>query len=155
MSLINDALKRARESQSQGPSTPAASPQLRPVDPPQPFHVSPIYFIVGMGMLVIVLGLLLVWQMAQRREIAERVQARAQEVQLARNQGPQPAPLTATPTPAPTAKPVAVAHSNRHFSDTGRCNARTAKTRRIEITRHNFSSNKAGGDDQRPHPIHR
>ncbi len=60
-------------------------------------------------MLVIVLGLLLVWQMAQRREIAERVQARAQEVQLARNQGPQPAPLTATPTPAPTAKPVAVA----------------------------------------------
>jgi hypothetical protein len=109
MSLINDALKRARETQAHEPATPASSPQLRPVDPPQEHHVSPIYFIIGMGLLVIVLGLLLVWQMAQRRDLTQRVQARSQETQVARNPEPQPAPVTATPAATAIPKPVAAA----------------------------------------------
>ena len=105
MSLINDALKRARESQEPGPAAAPSAPQLRPVEQSQTHLISPIYLIIGMGMLAIVLGLLLVWQLAQRRDLAQRIQARAPETQsspAAEVSTPQPAiQSAATPVPAP------------------------------------------------------
>jgi type IV secretory pathway VirB10-like protein len=106
MSLINDALKRAREAQDHGPSATTPPPQFRPADAPRQPHFSPIYFIVGMGMLVIVLGLLLVWQLAQRRDMAQRVQARAQEIAAAKSAESERPAMTKAPTPVPASKPV-------------------------------------------------
>lgn len=102
MSLINDALKRAREAQDTRPAE-AAPPQFRPVDNSQAPRLSPIYLIVGMGMLVIVLGLLLVWQLAQRREVSQRLETRAHDSGAAAiaEPGPAASPIAAAPAPVP------------------------------------------------------
>ena len=77
MSLINDALKRAKEAQRQAPAPPPSQMQFRPVEPGQQVRH-------GLGLIVPVtlaflalLALVLVWQWAQSAQAAEPREARA------------------------------------------------------------------------------
>ncbi len=68
MSLINDALKRAREAQQQARPTLLPGPQLRPVEPAQQArHGLGLLLPVALGV-VALFGLFLVWR--QRRDAA-------------------------------------------------------------------------------------
>ena len=105
MSLINDALKRAQEAQSQTTSGPQPGPQMRPAEPTS-------YAWHGVGLmlpaalaLVAVLALFLVWEMAHQNN------GKPQEVRAATGTNPQPEvahPAQASPpatqtTPRPPA----------------------------------------------------
>lgn len=78
MSLINDALKRAKQTQQQNPP-PAPPLQFRPVDPGQPNHAHAPLLFVGLALaliLVIALGGMFVWYLAQKSAGDLRVAAR-------------------------------------------------------------------------------
>lgn len=79
MSLINDALKRAKQAQQENPP-PTPPLQFRPVEPAQEGHPRPPLFIVGavLGLIVIVgLGGLLLWAVTQKQEASLQVEARS------------------------------------------------------------------------------
>jgi hypothetical protein len=89
MSLINDALRRAK--QATPPPPPAATSQFRPVDPPQPSHRSMALMLPAALLICTLLGLVICWQLSQGRTSPLRpqlVQAR-------------------TPLPAKVAEPFA------------------------------------------------
>ena len=100
MSLINDALRRAKEAQRQAPPPPSPQMQFRPVEPTQhPRH--------GLGLIVpatlavvALLALFFVWQWAQRSTAMGPREVRALT--------PPAAPATIAPQPA-TPPPEAVA----------------------------------------------
>jgi hypothetical protein len=104
MSLINDALKRAQEAQSQTPPAAQPGPQLRPAEPTS-------YAWHGVGLmlpaalaLVAVLVLFLVWEVSRRRSQPEEVRATADPTPV--TQSVQPAtvsPPAAEPAPRPPA----------------------------------------------------
>jgi hypothetical protein len=101
MSLINDALKRAREAQQQLPSPLSPGPQLRPIEPAQQArHGLGLLVPVGLGVIAL-LGLFLVWQAAQGRG---SIQVSAPKVPAAAKTGshpmPPPAPAQAAPSSA-------------------------------------------------------
>lgn len=78
MSLINDALKRAKQTQQQNPP-PTPPLQFRPVEPGQPNHSRAPLLVVGLGLaliLVVALGGLVVWFVAQKANSELRVAAR-------------------------------------------------------------------------------
>ena len=110
MSLINDALRRAKQVQ-QEVHAPLAGPPLRPVDPP-------VYVRHGVGIVVPVsmtivalLGLLLLWQIYQRRDAIKQAEANsratsaAQERASAESQRPI-ATLSTQTSEKPTAAAV-------------------------------------------------
>jgi cytoskeletal protein RodZ len=66
MSLINDALKRAREAQQQQTPQPAPSLQLRPVEAQPPPSRGAKWLLPTVGGGLLVLGALLVWQATHR-----------------------------------------------------------------------------------------
>ena len=77
MSLINDALKRAKAAQQQTPPPPVNLP-FRPVEP------APVYVRRGLGLampvtltIVACLALLLLWQWAQLRNAGDALEATA------------------------------------------------------------------------------
>lgn len=83
MSLINDALKRAKEAQDQAPPPPSSPMQFRPVEPSQPVRH-------GLGLLVPValavvalLVLLFVWQLSQPRSAAGPTEVSAKTARVA------------------------------------------------------------------------
>lgn len=100
MSLINDALKRAQEAQTQTPPAPQPGPQLRPAEPTS-------YAWHGVGLmlpaalaLVAVVVLFLVWEVSRQRA------AQPQEVRATAGPAPvtesaQPATVSAPAEPAP------------------------------------------------------
>src|SRR6516162_9765661 len=99
MSLINDALKRAQEAQSQIPPAPQQGPQLRPAEPTS-------YAWHGVGLmlptalaLVTMLVLFLFWEMSRQRG------GQPQEVHATAT--PSPAPVTESAQPAEVPPPVA------------------------------------------------
>jgi hypothetical protein len=103
MSLINDALRRAKQAQLQNPSPEAAPPQFRPPD--EPAHST----VRGMGLalpiactILALLGLLALWEMPKRNagHNGDEMVARA-------NTNPQPAPSPANSPPTTPAPPVA------------------------------------------------
>jgi cytoskeletal protein RodZ len=66
MSLVNDALKRAREAQQQAPVSNLSGPQLRPAEPAPPTrHGVGMMLPVALG-IVAVLILFLVWRFSQQ-----------------------------------------------------------------------------------------
>ena len=67
MSLINDALKRARAAQQHAPEPEAAQPQLRPVEPEKHTRHNVGFFILAALVLIALGGLVLVWQIAYKR----------------------------------------------------------------------------------------
>jgi len=75
MSLINDALKRAKQAQQQAPPPPNPGPEFRPVEPSQ-------YARHGVGVLlptalalVALLGLLFLWQLSRNGDSVRALQA--------------------------------------------------------------------------------
>ena len=106
MSLINDALKRAQEAQSQTTAAPQPGPQMRPAEPTS-------YAWHGVGLmlpaalaLVAVLVLFLVWEVSRQRAAQpQEVRATASPTAPAEvsptPQVPAPATEAATRPPAP------------------------------------------------------
>jgi hypothetical protein len=113
MSLINDALKRAREAQQQAPPPPSSQLQFRPVEPSQ--HARH-----GLGLMlpaalagVALLALLFVWQLSQKRNATgpgevKAITARATQATTAPEAPMPPAVAASEPTPtlAPQPKPL-------------------------------------------------
>ena len=107
MSLINDALKRAKQAQQESADAPAPVPHLRPVEPAQESARHGLGLAVPIGLAVIaLLGLMLFWVLWKKEgsvvtptnRVALSVAARAPAVEPA-----------STPAPAPTAPPDASA----------------------------------------------
>lgn len=95
MSLINDALKRAKLAQQQAPATPAPVLQLRQLEPapaPSGWHVPGLLLPVAMAA-VALFGLLLVWQLEKRSDSPRLV--------AAKTPSPSAASVPADPAPAP------------------------------------------------------
>ena len=112
MSLINDALKRAKEAQRQAPPPPSPQMQFRPVEPSQhPRHG--LSLIVPAALAVVaLLSLLFVWQGAQRRIASGPQEVRALTPPAAQTTiAPQPATpptvsVAAAAQPSPPAEPL-------------------------------------------------
>lgn len=109
MSLINDALKRARQAQETAPAPESPGPQLRPQETPSKARR-------GMGLmvpvslaLVALLGLLLVWQVWKHYSTRSSRTAPAAVAELPVHARQATAPIAEpVPTPpVPTSKPVA------------------------------------------------
>lgn len=99
MSLINDALRRAKDAQQQAPPPPSPSLQFRPAEPAQ--HVPHGLALLGPAVWVIValVAIFFVWQWAQTRESTGPREARARA----------PAAVNTTAAPRPASALVAVA----------------------------------------------
>jgi len=67
MSLINDALKRAKTAQQQAEVPAPSGPQLRPVEPPQAARHGLGLALPVTCVVIALLGLLLLWQLASNR----------------------------------------------------------------------------------------
>jgi len=97
MSLINDALKRAKKAQQENPP-PTPPLQFRPVEPAQEGHPRSPLIIIGavLGLTVVVaLGGLLVWVAAQQRDAGLQVEAKT----VTAPEDPLPAPLRVDSAP--------------------------------------------------------
>ena len=100
MSLINDALKRAKTAHQQIPPSTSIGPQLKPVEPQSPARhavglMMPIAFAV-----VALLAVLLVWGLSKSRSAADLTPVRAQS-SPAQNASAQATPLSETDTLTP------------------------------------------------------
>jgi hypothetical protein len=96
MSLINDALKRAKLAQQQAPASSPPALQLRPLEPApsQPgWRVPGLLLPVALAG-VALFGLLFVWQLTHRSDSPKVVEAKT-HVALAED--PPPAPLATAP----------------------------------------------------------
>jgi hypothetical protein len=104
MSLVNDALKRAKQAQKAGPATrPGDDLQLRPVEKHQTRRSHSVTGLIGAGIAVAAFVIvLLVWNSPQPSEPAAQAPAPAPAV-------PAPAPAVTPPasTPAATAPLIA------------------------------------------------
>ena len=103
MSLINDALKRAKQAQQEAPPPPAPNLELRPVEAAQCTRRS-FGLLVPAALAVVALVLLLfVWQRAQQPGSGQPTQVHAR-VPATPTAAPPPDPAPAEPAPA--AQPV-------------------------------------------------
>jgi hypothetical protein len=100
MSLINDALKRAKQAQQENPP-PTPPLQFRPVQPTQEGRPRSPQIILGAGLgliVVVALGGLLLWAISQPRQTGLQVEARtfteAAAITPAVPADPPPAPLS-------------------------------------------------------------
>jgi hypothetical protein len=75
MSLINDALKRAKKAQQDNPP-PAPPLQLRPAEPPAPRSAVPFVLVFLALVVVLIAGGLLLWTVAKQSAPVLRVEAR-------------------------------------------------------------------------------
>jgi hypothetical protein len=104
MSLINDALKRAKEAHRQTPVPPPDLP-FRPVEPSQQRARRGLGFLVPVALgLIALLALMLVWQLAQKGGAPASTEAAARTTRdsgMARQESPAP-----SAAPAPIATPV-------------------------------------------------
>jgi hypothetical protein len=104
MSLINDALKRARESQAQAPPPPPRNLEFKPVEPGQMVNHGPSLTLIAIACIALILAGLLAWQWLHKSASAPSpvVAKAAPPDQIA-----PPAPtLSVPPAPAPAAVPV-------------------------------------------------
>jgi hypothetical protein len=116
MSLINEALKRAKEAQNT--AAPAPSLEFRPVDPAAANHRNQrLMLLVTMGV-VVLLAILLIWQMSQTSRSSRQASAAERPVRnapiAAKVDAPAPVVLTRDEAPAPkqAAQPEAAAVSS-------------------------------------------
>ncbi len=92
MSLINDALKRAREAQEQSPP-PAICPQLRPVDPMRAARRGVgLLFAIALAIVAMLL-LFLVWQWPQRANSVRALESKPEAQAAPRISAASPAPV--------------------------------------------------------------
>ena len=119
MSLINDALKRAKQAQQDNPSPPAPGPQFRPADPKQQRSAAPGMLLLLVLVIVVSLGGLFVWWVAQARNTTRQSVAVAAKESPAAEAAPAsvtpqaseptPQPAVAVTPPAPTSNAVVAA----------------------------------------------
>ncbi|MFO1513532.1 MAG: hypothetical protein U1F83_11550 [Verrucomicrobiota bacterium] len=105
MSLINDALKRAKKAQQENPP-PTPPLQFRPVEPGQEGRPrSPLILVAAVLGLTMIVGMggLLIWVVAQQHDASLQVEAKA-----IAPVDPPPAPLRVEPAPAPASTPEEV-----------------------------------------------
>jgi hypothetical protein len=95
MSLINDALKRAKQVQQEATPLPAPNLQLRPIEPTQYARKGFSPLVPGALAVVAVFLLVLVWQRTQRKSSAPSTEVHARVL--------QPATPTTVSPPAPAA----------------------------------------------------
>lgn len=108
MSLINDALKRAREAQQQAPAPPLAEPQLRPVEPEKHTRHNVGLLILAALALIALGGLVLVWQISRKHsEDIQQVSAKTPPATAPTGE-PSSTPGSTTAT-VPTTKAAATA----------------------------------------------
>lgn len=106
MSLINDALQRAKQTQQQNPP-PTPPLQFRPVEPAPPNHRRAPLLFVGLVLaliLVVALGGLVVWFVAQKSNGELRAAARTVNEPVATLTADSPVASIPTPAPAPASK---------------------------------------------------
>jgi hypothetical protein len=109
MSLINDALKQARESQQQAVPPPSSHLQLRPVEPGQETRSSR-GLLISVALALTALAVLFVaWQLTRQQHVGAALPVRGKTYAAAQ---PTPVPQTAvvsvppaTAPPAPAAEP--------------------------------------------------
>ncbi len=102
MSLINDALKRAKQAQQQRPQSAAPGPQLRPVEARQSVtgrKMSPVVWILWLFLFLGIAGFM-IWRSFNRKNSGQTTTATVAK--------PSPAPLTLASKPASTVTAVAV-----------------------------------------------
>src|SRR2546430_17277083 len=76
MSLINDALKRAKQAHQDAAAAPAPIPPLRPVEAPQQSARRAIGILLPVGLAVVALvGLVLFWVLLKKESPMSAVQA--------------------------------------------------------------------------------
>jgi hypothetical protein len=130
MSLINDALRQAKQAQQDAAAPPAPNLELRPIEPGQQIRHSVGLLWPAALLVVALLLLLLVWQQGHRpaqASVAE-VNARAAAPGIpAPAPQPAPIPVVATPAPSPIAEPVppAVATSSANATNSAQIAAVT------------------------------
>lgn len=103
MSLINDALRRAKEAQRQAPPPPSPQMQFRPVEPAQHPPPGRSLFVPVALTVVTLVALVFVWQWSQGRASLEPREVRALTSPAAQA---TIAPQTAAPSPAVVAVPA-------------------------------------------------
>lgn len=107
MSLVNDALKRAKDAQRKG-QAPAPGPQLRPAEPAAPAaQGTNLLMPVAVGLIVVV-GLFIALQHRQKTVARESVPQPKAAAPVAQVPAPKPAEV-AISAPAPAAPVAAVA----------------------------------------------
>jgi hypothetical protein len=122
MSLINDALKRAKQAPAPPPPT---GPHLRAAEPAQYARHSLGLLVPVSLAIVALLGLFFAWRLHQRQEVVKPVEVRAQTATVGVNHSaapdtavapaPQPTPVPpppVSPPPAPTETASAPAATN-------------------------------------------
>lgn len=103
MSLINDALKRAKEAQQQKPPGDSGGPPLRPVEP-RPARDPGPWLLLAFAMIVAVAAILL-WQGVQQRRA---LQTPARQADFAGKTVAQPGSATGHTTIPDSAAPVSL-----------------------------------------------
>ena len=68
MSLINDALKRAKEAQTQGPQPPLPTLKFRPVDPRETAPERFTWVLPSLIAIIVVFLVFVVWQLSHTRK---------------------------------------------------------------------------------------
>jgi cytoskeletal protein RodZ len=113
MSLVNDALRRAKEAQQQAAPPPPSQMQFRPVEPGQQVRRGLGFIMPATLAVVALLLLVLAWRWTQEHKMAGPREVRAvtpTEVQTTAAPQLVPAPTAATRT-APPSEPSATAKS--------------------------------------------
>lgn len=109
MSLINDALRRARKAHQEAPPAPSAEPHFRPVEPLAPPAGHGLGLLVPVSLaLVALVGLLLFWELSHRDSSVTGTDPKAQLSAAARTPPASEPPAAAVQTPAQAADSVPV-----------------------------------------------
>ena len=104
MSLINDALKRAKEAQQQAAPAPASNLQLRPIEPAQYTRPSIGLMLPAALAVVALLVLFFLWQLAHRTSAVAPTEVKARTAAPALPPSAPQAVATSV-APVPTAQP--------------------------------------------------
>jgi hypothetical protein len=107
MSLIADALQRAKEAQQQAAPPPPSSLQFRPIEPAQYAQKSLGLMLPAALAVVALLLLFFAWQWAQRTGLARPAEVKARTA-IAANPTPAPQPASAPVAPLSGASSLAV-----------------------------------------------
>jgi hypothetical protein len=110
MSLINDALRRAKQAQEQAPRAPAPHLPFRPVEPAQHSARHGLGLLVPTTVLVVaLLGLMLVWHWIQTRGGANPTEVNARMANVQPTTAPALAPPPSVSSSASAAEAAAAA----------------------------------------------
>src|SRR5437016_605604 len=112
MSLINDALKRAKQARKEQPSAASDAPPLRPADPSYrpsfwPFLVLPLLLAVVLALAGIFLWRWIDQTKLQQAQVAAKPNVEINSPSANKMAIPNPKPASAQTTPTPLPSPAA------------------------------------------------